>query len=74
MQPDPNQTRREPLMYDAIDPISGKLIVVQVRHDRLLTAAKVSVGHVKEIAFTVPYVLLRPTVIFEGLKKDGLMY
>ena len=65
-----DNTRRQPLLLNAIDPTDGKLITVQLLYDRLMVVSRLSVGFAKEAAFTVPHVLQRPIAIFEGLRRD----
>ena len=70
MQSEPSQTRRQLLMIDAIDPISGKLSTVLMSHDRLMDISGRGTRNAMEAKFLVPHVLKKPTSIFEGLKRD----
>ena len=69
MSDDP-ESRREMLTLEAVDPASGKPLVVQISHERLLTVARRSMGQAKEAAFIVPAILQKPAAIFEGLRWD----
>ena len=67
---EPGGTRREPILLDAIDPVSGKTCKVQIRQERLLAVARRSLGQAKECGYIVPAILQHPTAIFEGLRSD----
>jgi len=67
---EPSETRRQYLFIEAIDPVSGKLILVQISHDRLMMASDRKKVNLLEAAFLVPHVLKRPTAIFEGLRQE----
>lgn len=62
--------RREFLQIDAVDPLTGKSIGVQISHSRLMNVARRSMGQANEAAFIVPQTLQKPTAIFEGLRRD----
>ena len=70
MHPEPAPTRRQFLMIDAIDPNNGRLFTVQMSHDRLVNVAGRGKKNAMEAKFLVPYVLRKPTSIFEGLKEE----
>jgi hypothetical protein len=64
------ESRREMLSIGAVDPVSGKMVPVQISHDRLVTVARRSLGHASEAAYIVPAILQNPVAIFEGLRWD----
>lgn len=63
-------TRREYILLDAIDPVTGKLCKVQISHARMMAIGRRSLGHASECAYIVPAILQKPTAIFEGLQND----
>ncbi len=65
-----SETRRQYLQIDAVDPDDGKPTKVQISYDRLHALAARGTVHIHEAAHVVPYVLQRPTAIFEGLRQD----
>jgi len=69
MEPSP-PSRREFIQLDAVDPVSGKLFLVQISFERLQIVARRSMGQTREAGFIVPHVLQKPTAIFEGLRMD----
>jgi hypothetical protein len=64
------QRRRDGILLDAVDPLNGKKIKIQLSHQRLQVIAGRSKGQVMEAAFIVPEVLQHPTAIFEGLTQE----
>lgn len=60
-------TRREYLKVSAINPDTGKTIIVQISYDRLHNIAKRGKGEIECARYTVPYILQHPTAIFKGL-------
>jgi len=64
------ETRREKLVTQAIDPMSGKLHDVTLSIVKVRAAARTSEGKLRESANTVPIVLQSPTAVFEGLRRD----
>ena len=68
--PDQPESRRQMLIIDAVDPGTGKLIPVQIAHDRLITVSRRSLGHASEAGYIMPVILQRPIAIFEGLRWD----
>ncbi len=64
------ETRRQYILLDAVCPDSGKSIKVQLSYDRLLAVARRSKGQAMEAGNIVPYILQKPTAIFEGLRQD----
>ena len=68
---DPIQTRREFLMLDAIDPVDGKLLTVQISHQRIIAVGARSYGQAYEARDVLPQVLSKPSAIYEGLCWDS---
>jgi hypothetical protein len=68
--PDQPESRREMLSLEAVDPSSGRMLIIQFSHERLLTVSKRSLGHASEAAYIVPAILQKPVAIFEGLRWD----
>jgi hypothetical protein len=64
------QRRRDAILLDAIDPLNGKKIKVQLSYQRLQAIAGRSKGQVMETGYIIPEILQHPTAIFEGLTKD----
>ena len=64
-------TRREGLACEAVEPRSGKRMVVIISQQKLLSLIQRSEGQVKEAAFTVPIILKKPRAVFRGLMRDG---
>src|SRR5262245_13917700 len=62
-------SRREHLIIEAFDPPHG-VCGVQLSYARLQSVAKRSLGHTKEAAYIVPYILQNPAAMFEGLMRD----
>lgn len=65
------ESRREGLLVQAVDPVSGRLCSVQISHARIQAVDKRSLGHANECGFIVPYILQNPTAIFEGLRREA---
>ncbi len=64
------ETRRQNLEVNAIEPISGKTQTIQISYRRLHNIAKRGMGEIKCAKFTIPYILQHPTSVFEGLCLD----
>ncbi len=62
--------RRRDLTIGAVDPDTGKSFEVILSHDRLHRVCSRSRGQIKEAKFLVPEILQKPTVIYEGLRKE----
>jgi hypothetical protein len=55
----------------AIRPEDGKPDPeVQISFERMHVVSRRGMGHAKECAFIVPWILLHPTAIFQGLRRD----
>ena len=54
------QRRRDPILLDAIDPLNGKKIKVQLSYQRLQAIAGRSKGQVMETGYIVPEILQQP--------------
>jgi hypothetical protein len=65
-----NNTRRDYLTIEALDPADGKTCEVLISFDRMQTVGRRSMGHAKECGYIVPAILQKPTAIFEGLRRD----
>jgi len=66
-----NESRRQYLTLQAINPDDGKLTAeVQISYDRMQTVGRRSMGHAKECGIIVPTILKSPTAIFEGLTQE----
>jgi hypothetical protein len=71
MKDEPEQeTKRQNLAINAINPKDGKELAVQIAYERLQALGKINCGYVCETAFIVPKILQKPTAIFEGLCWD----
>ena len=64
------KSRRQYLVVEAIDPISGKTCNVMISYDRLQQVCRRSIGQIMEAGDLVPSVLKRPSAVFEGLCSD----
>lgn len=64
------EQRRDGILLDAVDPLTGKQTKVQLSHARLIAIAGRSKGQIMEAGFIVPEILQKPTGIFEGLTQD----
>ena len=64
-----NESRRTYLKLKARRPEGGEC-EVQISYDRMQAVGRRSMGHAKEAAYIVPMVLLSPTAVFEGLRRD----
>lgn len=71
LMPGEGRSRRENLLLEAVDPVTGKPCVVQISHSRLMLMKKLGLWALKETAHILPQALKRPTAIFEGLCKDS---
>ena len=64
------KTRREYLTRQAIDPSDGTEYDILISYNRIQGLGRISRGHTMECAYNMPYVLLHPTAIFEGLCQE----
>ena len=64
------ESRREYLTLEAVDPVTGSKCEVLISYDRMQVVARRSMGHAKECGHIVPQILQQPTAIFEGLRLD----
>lgn len=55
---------------DAVNPVDGSKFTVKVSHERMQNVANRGRGHVYEMAYVLPEVLMKPKAIFEGLRID----
>ncbi|NLF07989.1 MAG: hypothetical protein GX594_08420 [Pirellulaceae bacterium] len=55
----------------AVDPMDGKLTEVYISHGRMDFVAARGMGAAKDLAWSVPEVLLAPTAIFQGVREEG---
>lgn len=69
-EPSKQKRRRGYAAIPAIDPRDGGQWDVLVAHSRMDAIAKRGPGHARELAFAVPFVLLRPTAIFRGVREE----
>jgi hypothetical protein len=67
---DANESRRKPLIIQAVNPVDGKTCEVQISYQRLQAVAARSKGQLMEAAHTVPFILQGPTAVFEGLRRE----
>ncbi|ODS31207.1 MAG: hypothetical protein SCARUB_03678 [Candidatus Scalindua rubra] len=65
-----NPVSRHYVHLDAINPIDGKKFSVKVNRKRMQIVARRGKGHVYEMAYVLPEVLMKPKAIFEGLRID----
>jgi len=65
---DEGQSRRE--MVAALDPVSGRMIAVQISHRRIRAVGRRGRGALLETARSVPRVLQHPTAVFQGLCRE----
>lgn len=63
-------SRRDGILIEALDPVTGGVCEVFISHRRLLTVGRRSIGHAKECGHLVPFVLQHPASVFEGLRRD----
>jgi len=63
--------RRELLATNAIDPVTGQLMVVIYSHAKLLNCLRGNAGQIQEAAHLVPMVLRKPQAVFRGLRRDA---
>jgi hypothetical protein len=69
--PSNRDSRRQYLDLMAIEPKDGTLTCkIQISFERMHAVASRSMGHAQECGVIVPMILLRPTAIFEGLRRD----
>jgi len=65
-----DQTRRDRLTLEAINPKDGKPISVYIPQTLIVNRGKRSFGEAYTIRDIIPYVLKTPTSIFEGLRDE----
>lgn len=68
--PASNQSRRQLLTLEAIDPDTGRVCGVMISYDRMRAVATRGMGAAKEAGELVPYILRSPAAIFEGLRDE----
>lgn len=68
--PAPEDSRRQYLTLDAVNPIDGTMGRVQISFDRMQTVGRRSMGQAKECGIIVPMILQKPTAVFEGLRRN----
>lgn len=66
-----SKSRRGYSSLQAVDPTDGQLCPLLISHHRMDQIAKRGTGASKELAFVVPWVLLHPTAIFQGVREDA---
>lgn len=64
------QSRRDRLCIEALNPLDRRTCIVQISQQRLLTLAKWGAWAVQEASEIVPMILQHPVAIFEGLRRD----
>jgi len=64
------ESRRDYLRLEALDPLSGSKTEVLISYDRMQVVARRSMAHAKECGLVVPMILQNPTAVFEGLRQD----
>lgn len=69
-RPDDEETRREGLSVQAIDPFDGTQYELTIRHERIQAMRLRGKGAIQEAAYLVEYVLQHPRAIFRGLRRD----
>lgn len=67
---DGQESRREGLAVQAVDPTDGTLYELTLSHDRVRSMALRGRGAILEASRLVEYVLQHPTAIFEGIRRD----
>jgi hypothetical protein len=68
---EPKGSRRDYLTLQALDPKTREATAqVQISYDRMQTVGRRSLGHANECGYCVPAILLGPTAVFEGLRRD----
>lgn len=70
MDSGPDESRRQYLTLDAVNPTDGSNQTVQISYQRMQALGRRSMGHTKECACIVPMILQKPSAIFEGLRRD----
>lgn len=58
------------MAFFGVDPTTGQQRPIQLDYDKLKDLPRKGQGKVKEAAYIVPEVLLKPSAIFQGLKRD----
>jgi hypothetical protein len=64
------QTRRELVAVNALEPKTGKSCVVSISTDRIQEVGRRSMGQALECKELVPQALQKPTHVFQGLRWD----
>ncbi len=64
-------TRREYLVLEAVNPLSGKMTSVQISYSRIQNLGRRSRGQTMECAHIVPFVLQFPKAVFEGIRSEN---
>ena len=67
---DKEDSRRNYLTLQALNPADGSMCEVMVSFERMQTVGRRSMGQAKECGYIVPEVLQSPTAIFQGLCRD----
>jgi hypothetical protein len=65
-----NAPRRAGQTFEAIAPGDGKRCEVRVTTEKIQSLVKRGMGAIKEAGVIVPFILLHPTAIFEGLCRE----
>ena len=68
--PGSEEFRREYITIAAVNPIDGKPCEVLISYERMQAVGRRSLGHAKECAYLVPFVLQHPTAVFEGIRRE----
>jgi hypothetical protein len=55
---------------DAVNPVDGSKFIVKISYERMQNVARRGKGHVLEMAYVLPEVLIKPKAIFAGLRRD----
>lgn len=68
----PSSRRSDRVYFDAVDPMTGTVVEagVSVTRRRAEFLARIGPGAVREITDTVPRVLLKPTSVFAGIRRE----
>jgi len=68
--PSAGGNRRQFIILDAFDPMTGGRSKVQISHDRMQAVAKRGLVQASECAYIVPEILKNPKAVFEGIRWD----
>lgn len=55
---------------DAVNPNDGSKFTVKISCERMQIVARRGKGHIYEMAYVLPEVLIKPKAIFAGLRRD----